>query len=231
MRAFPLLLFGAVGVGLLFLLFGEHQSFGAIDPDRFGPVLYYGIWAALLSSSLVVLVRGRWGEAVRNLGIWVLAFLVLIGAYAYRDEFGAVRDRVMAELRPGHAVSSGADGEVLAIRAGDRHFHLDAIVNGEPVSFLVDTGASVVAIDPEIARRIGIDPDRLSYTSRIRTANGIALAAEATIETLRIGTIERRNVRAVVSQGSGIGTSLLGMSFLGTLGSFEFRGDRLILRD
>lgn len=202
-----------------------------LDSGRTASLLYLGLWVVLLGSSVFVLFRHRWGEALRALFIWGLAFLVLIGAYAYRDEFGTLRDRVMAELWPGYAVSAGAGGEVMAVRADDRHFHVDAVVNGRGVSFLVDTGASVVAIDPAVARRLGIDTDRLRYTSRIQTANGTARAAEVTLDSVRIGSIERRNVRAVVSEGSTLGTSLLGMSFLGTLGSFEFRGDRLILRD
>ncbi|WP_062114136.1 retropepsin-like aspartic protease family protein [Aureimonas sp. AU40] len=215
-----------------------HWAYGAgepviagLDSDRTASLLYLGLWSMLLGSSVFVLFRHRWGEAFRALVIWGFAFLVLIGAYAYRDEFAAVRNRVMAELWPGYTVSAGTGGEVMAVRADDRHFHVDASVNGRPVSFLVDTGASVVAIDPAVARRIGIDTDRLAYTSRIQTANGVARAAEVTLESVRIGSIERRNVRAVVSEGSTIGSSLLGMSFLGTLGSFEFRGDRLILRD
>ncbi len=213
---------------LLLALGGQALAF---DGEQTASVLYLGVWAVLLASSVFVLFRYRLGEALRAIVIWALAFLVLIGAYAYRDEFGAVRDRIMAELWPGYAVTSGTAGEVMAVRADDRHFHIDATVNGRPVSFLVDTGASVIAIDRDVARSIGIDPDRLSYSSRIRTANGVAQAADVTLDTVRIGGIERRNVRAVVTEGSGIGTSLLGMSFLGTLGSFEFRGDRLIMRD
>ena len=213
---------------LILALTGQALAF---DGEQTASVLYLGVWAALLASSVFVLFRYRLGEALRAIVIWATAFLVLIGGYAYRDEFGAVRDRIMAELWPGYAVTSGSAGEVMAVRADDRHFHVDAMVNGRPVSFLVDTGASVIAIDRDVARRLGIDPDRLVYSSRIRTANGVAQAADVTLDTVRIGDIERRNVRAVVTEGSGIGTSLLGMSFLGTLGSFEFRGDRLIMRD
>ncbi len=231
MRGVFILVALLAGAALLALSQGASADWAGLDGEQAASALYLGLWAVLLSSSVVVLFRNRWGEAVRNLLIWGLAFLVLIGAYAFRDEFGTVRDRVLAELWPGYATSSGTAGEVMAIRAGDRHFHVDAEVNGRPVSFLVDTGASVVAIDPAVAERLGIDPDTLSYSSRIQTANGVARAAPVTLDTLRIGSIERRNVRAVVTDGPGIGTSLLGMSFLGTLGSFEFRGDRLILRD
>ena len=219
---------GALTWFFLLTLGGQALAF---DGDQTASALYLGVWAVLLTSSVFVLFRYRLGEALRAIVIWALAFLVLIGAYAYRDEFGAVRDRIMAELWPGYAVTSGTAGEVMAVRADDRHFHVDAMVNGRPVSFLVDTGASVIAIDRDVARGIGIDPDRLRYSSRIRTANGIAQAADVTLDSVRIGGIERRNVRAVVTEGSGIGTSLLGMSFLGSLGSFEFRGDRLIMRD
>ena len=113
----------------------------------------------------------------------------------------------------------------------DRQFHVDADINGRSVPLLVDTGASVIAIDRDVAERLGIDPERLNYSSRVRTANGIARAAEVRLDSVRIGPIERRNVSAVVTEGPGIGISLLGMSFLGTLSSVDFRGDRLLLRD
>ena len=92
-------------------------------------------------------------------------------------------------------------------------------------------GASVVALGRDVAERIGIDTASLRYDARIQTANGIAAAAPIVIDSLRVGSIERRNVRAMVTDGPGLGLSLLGMSFLGTLSSFDFRGDRLILTD
>ena len=108
-------------------------------------------------------------------------------------------------------------------------FHTDGYVNSSPVSFLVDTGASVVALTAEDARMAGLDPARLDYSVTVSTANGTTRAAPVTLDALSIGPITERNVRAVVIE-TGLDRSLLGMTFLERLQSFEARADTLTLR-
>ena len=97
------------------------------------------------------------------------------------------------------------------------------------MSFLVDTGASVVALTAEDARMAGLDPARLDYSVTVSTANGTTRAAPVTLDALSIGPITERNVRAVVIE-TGLDRSLLGMTFLERLQSFEARADTLTLR-
>jgi aspartyl protease family protein len=94
---------------------------------------------------------------------------------------------------------------------------------------LVDTGASFVTLTPSDAAKVGIDPSGLAFNMPIRTANGLIQAADVTIDRLTVGSIERRNVRALVAPGDSLHESLLGMSFLNTLGGFAISGDRLVL--
>lgn len=224
-----LLVFAVIGIALLALTFGGGEVLGMRD-DAFASLVYMGLWTTLLGSGLLVAFRGRWGEAARSAAIWIVAFAVLIAAYAFGPELRGVGDRMMAVLVPGRtATFDGPDGQVMVARGEGSHFALDAEVNGRRIPFLVDTGASVVAIDPDTAAAIGIDPASLRYTARIRTANGDTVAAPVTLDSVRVGSIERRRVPAVVTQGDGIGVNLLGMSFLGTLSSLDFRGDRLVL--
>lgn len=226
-----LLVFAVIGVALLALTFGGGQVLG-LDDDAFASLVYTGLWTTLLGSGLLVAFRGRWGEAVRSAAIWIVAFAVLIAAYGFGPELRTVGDRMMAVLVPGRTVTmSGAEGQVLVARGDGSHFALDADVNGRPVHFLVDTGASMIAIDRDTAAAIGIDLADLRYTARIRTANGVTVAAPVTLDSVRVGSIERRRVQAVVTQGDGIGVNLLGMSFLGTLSSLDFRGEQLVLSD
>ncbi|RIY01830.1 TIGR02281 family clan AA aspartic protease [Aureimonas flava] len=226
-----LIVFAVIGVALVALTFGNGRVMG-MDDDAFASLVYMGLWTTLLGSGLLVAFRGRWGEAVRSAAIWVLAFAALIAAYAFGPELRTAGDRMLAVLVPGRAASlGGADGQVMVARGDGSHFSLDAEVNGRRVPFLVDTGASLVAIDRDTAAAIGIDPASLRYTARIRTANGDTVAAPVTLDTVRVGGIERRRVPAVVTQGDGIGVNLLGMSFLGSLRSLDFRGDRLVLSD
>ncbi|WP_062210973.1 TIGR02281 family clan AA aspartic protease [Aureimonas sp. AU12] len=223
----------AIALTVALLVFGGDTPVAGLDADQFASLAYAGIWGTVLASGLLVAFRGRWGEAMRSAAIWIAAFAVLIGVYAYGSDLRGVGDRMLAVLLPGHAVTLGGSegGQVMVARAGDDHFHIDTEVNGTRVPFLVDTGASIIAIDRTVAERIGLDVGNLVYGARIQTANGIARAAPVTIDRIRVGGIERRNVRGVVTDGSTLGVSLLGMSFLGSLSSFEFRGDRLVLTD
>jgi aspartyl protease family protein len=109
------------------------------------------------------------------------------------------------------------------------HFVLEAMVNGAPIRFLVDTGASNVVLDPEDAERAGLRASRLRFTQTFHTANGNVRGAPVTLRELRIGQFSLYDLDASVNEVS-LGISLLGMAFLSRLDSYEVRGDRLILR-
>lgn len=112
---------------------------------------------------------------------------------------------------------------------GDGHYWAEADVDGTHVRFMVDTGASTVALTYADAQRIGLDPDRLDYSWRIRTAGGEVLGASVLLRSIRIGRVEVENVEAMVLR-DGLSQSLLGMTFLSQLDSYEFRRANLILR-
>ncbi len=81
------------------------------------------------------------------------------------------------------------------------------------------------------AERAGIDVERLSYTIPVSTANGMTSAARVSIGAIQLGNLERENIGAMVAQKGDLAISLLGMTFLNSLWSFEVRGDRMILTD
>ncbi|MEO3428787.1 TIGR02281 family clan AA aspartic protease [Pelagibius sp. CAU 1746] len=180
------------------------------------------------SSGLLFLRRVPLRETLRNAAIWAgIAGVLLIG-YTYRDDFSGVGSRLGGELLPSRAVELGA-GEV-EIRAGrDGHFTVTAEVNGQPVDFLVDTGASDIVLGPDDARRLGYDPALLSFTRQYQTANGVGRGAPVRLDSLAVGPIVFNDLPASVNEAS-MGESLLGMTFLRRLDSYEVRGDRLILR-
>jgi len=112
------------------------------------------------------------------------------------------------------------------IRAADGHFYADAMVNGASVHFLIDTGASMVALTPADAQRAGI-----ALPSERATARGAGGEIEVTpvvIERIAIGPLEARNVPGAVAAQLPI--SLLGQSFLTQVGRVEISGDRMTLR-
>lgn len=114
-------------------------------------------------------------------------------------------------------------------KSPDGQFWAHALVNHAQVKLLVDTGASVVALTPEDARKAGIDMRALKYVVPINTANGQVMAASAQLKQVKVGGVGVRNVRAVVIP-KGLSHSLLGMSYLGQLQKVEATRSALILR-
>jgi len=114
-------------------------------------------------------------------------------------------------------------------REKDGHYWARANVDGQFIRVMVDTGASTLALTRDDARKLGFDPESLDYRWRVRTAGGDVMGAYVTLESVKIGGVKVENVEAMVLK-EGLTQSLLGMSFLGQLYSYEFRGDSLILR-
>lgn len=125
---------------------------------------------------------------------------------------------------------ASADGTQLVIEAGPwGHFHLDTEISGREIGFLVDTGASMVALSQEDADTIGYPVHQLDYSGRTNTANGVARVAPVMIDEITVGDHVINNVQAVVIEGYE-GKSLLGMTFLRKLAGFEVKNNRLFLR-
>jgi aspartyl protease family protein len=183
---------------------------------------------ALVSGGLIFARHMRFGELARNLAIWVGVALVLAIGFAFQSELKDIGLRLWAELLPGNPLQTSPDVVVLT-ESADGHFYAMGNVNGSPVRFLIDTGASETVLSPSDAKRIGIDTGALSFSHPYQTANGIGLGAAFTLRTLSIGSIELFDMPVSINQAD-MGTSLLGMSFLRRLRSFEFQGRRLFLR-
>ena len=116
---------------------------------------------------------------------------------------------------------------ITADRSG--HFQVATLVNGIHVNMIADTGATLVVLTEEDALRSGIEPGWLDYNVPVQTANGQAMTARITLEEIRVGGIIVRDVDALVAEPGDLQKSLLGMSFIGKLHSFELKGDQLVL--
>lgn len=228
------LILGAIGAASLFLILNHGTgSTAGVSNDEFAGIVWYGIWGLMVASALVSR-RGAWRESIRNLVFWLAIFLAVTAGYLYRYELQDVGARLTAGLIPGSPVSStSANGHAQAtlFRPQRDHFTASGKVNGKSVRFVVDTGASMVVLTGNDARTIGIDTQKLDFAFPVTTANGRTTAARIRLDTVSVGAIERRNVEAMVAREGALETSLLGMSFLSTLSSLEFRGDRLVLTD
>ena len=109
------------------------------------------------------------------------------------------------------------------------HYVVEAMVNGAPVTFLVDTGASEIVLTQDDARRIGLEPRTLAFTQRFSTANGEVRGAPVVLREIRISQFRLFDVTASVNEAP-LEVSLLGMSFLEQLSGYEVERGRLILR-
>jgi aspartyl protease family protein len=183
---------------------------------------------------------GLLGQTARNMGILVVGCLLIAGALGHFGRTGdagpepAAQAHRAPEPAPEPPVSQaaqpGATGDELVVRAGPNgHFMVDAVVDGVEIRFLVDTGASSVVLTAEDAERLGYRLDGLEYSQRYQTANGEILGAPVVLPELRIGDLEIEDVRSSVIRAP-LSTSLLGMTFLSRLESFEVRDEGLILR-
>lgn len=123
--------------------------------------------------------------------------------------------------------STGGE-ELVLERRGDGHFYADVEVNGVPISMLVDTGASSVALSAEDARRAGIATSIGMHDVIGEGASGAVHGDIVTVERIGLGAVEQSEVSAAVLKGGS--TSLLGQNFLRHFASVEISGDRMHLR-
>ncbi|GAB4520862.1 MAG: TIGR02281 family clan AA aspartic protease [Parvularculaceae bacterium] len=212
-----------IGAGLNMLFPGALAAEG--DRMRF---VYLVALLAFVAAGGVGARRIFTGEAARNAAIWLAIGAGLLIAYSFRHEVSVIAGRVGGELAPASAVSI-APGAVELRRADGGHFIADAEVNGQRVRFLVDTGATGVALAPADARRLGFDLDALRFNQPVSTANGRTFVARTNLGEISIGDITVRDVPATIHR-DGLDTSLLGMSFLNRLDGFEVSRDRMVLR-
>ena len=188
---------------------------------------------------------GLVGWAVRQLAMWLAGVFVVYLIVSNLPQFNALAPvassgSVAAGANGGGAYPAGSErrrpaGEPsplvvnsLTLQArNDGHVLVNAEVNGAPIQFLVDTGATWVSLTREDAARVGISGS-LNYSIAMTTANGVGKAAPVTLRRVRIGELEVDGVQATVLQEEG-GISLLGQSFLNRLRSYEMRGGLLTL--
>src|ERR1043166_4739572 len=121
-------------------------------------------------------------------------------------------------------------GRTLSIPRDPRgHFQIEGRIDGQRISFMVDTGASVIALNEKSAARFGLRPSRGDYNATGSTANGTIKAARARIAMMDVGGLIVRDVEAMVLPDEGLSENLLGLSFLSRLKRFEYANGRLVM--
>jgi len=219
-----LLLIGALLVGVF-----AEDPIGEFSALEAGAFLALGGLSLLMAASIVEGFARHWTYGVQSIAVSGGVLIALLVTYASRAELQTVLDRAIGDIAVGRTIAT-PEGEVVAARRMDGSFLVLGEVNGRETRFIFDTGASTVVLRAENAAALGFKPETLNYSIPVSTANGAALAAPVVIERLTIGTITERNVRALIARSGVLHANLLGMSFLERLGSYEVRGNRLILR-
>jgi aspartyl protease family protein len=220
--------------GAMLLVSNESGMIAGVDATTFGYVAVFSALLVYLLGGTMGRYGGRAGSIVRDAVTWLALGLGLVTLYSYKEEIAPIAARVVGELLPGSAMSveqsSGGFTQIRIRKRFDGHFNAKVEVNGEPVSMIVDTGASSIVLTPQDAAKAGIDVDRLTYSIPVITANGRTFAARVHLGKVAIGPLDRANVDALVAKHGAMTQSLLGMSFLSRLRSYEFSGDFLTLR-
>ena len=192
-----------------------------MDSDQIMRLVYRGIWGTVLISYFLIARSQGIGQSLRQLVLWGLIFVGVAAGYG-----------LWQDLRGANSVMVQGDGSVV-LRAGrDGHFHLDLDVNGVPVDFIVDTGASDLVLSQEDASRVGFDPQALPYLGQARTANGVVGIARVSLDEVVLAhdglEIRDTDVSAFVNEGE-LDVSLMGMGYLRRFARISIEGDRLTL--
>jgi aspartyl protease family protein len=168
--------------------------------------------------------------------VLMIAAVALVAAVLvprYFTQLNAVRPSPAAMAARPVAVApdpTTADSRsVIVPRDGRGHFQLDARVDGRRLTFMVDTGASVIALTADDAAILGIHPSASEFTALVSTANGTVKAAPVELDRVEIEDIAVHNVAAMVLPDGALRDNLLGMSFLSRLHRWAFADGKLVL--
>jgi aspartyl protease family protein len=170
-----------------------------------------------------------------------VALTVAVAAFGFFGMQMAQRMSLQGEApAPGAALARSAEPDLrgttgkrtVRLNADSQgHYTVDARVEGQSMQMLVDTGASIIALTHEDARRINARPRAGDRPRRISTANGVVEAQSVRLTSVRIGSIEVQDVDAVIMPPGALSKNLLGMSFLRRIDSFSVDGNRLTMVD
>ncbi len=180
-------------------------------------------------------------KTLRNAGILVAvcgAMAYMIGQSSENDaaperspsaqDVGGNAARPSAYQASPPVQGEGAASEMVLRADASGHFIVTAEVNGTPIKFVVDTGATDIMISADDAERAGFRPHQLNFTKKYRSANGIVRGAPVRLRSLRVGQIEMYDVEASVNEVD-IGISLLGMGFLSRLEGYQVKKGKLVM--
>lgn len=192
------------------------------------PLMTLTIVAILLAvgAGMLAATRPRLGQAMRNtayLGLVAALLLTVAGLAGHNSRSDAAL--MLDRTRPAEIVGKET---IIAMRA-DGHFWVEAQLNGTPVEFLIDTGATYTGVSRRVAERVGLRPDENDAGVILETANGPIVARMAEADSLRFGGIEANALPVAIGPDGEVDTNVIGMNLLSQLGAWRVEDNRLIL--
>lgn len=191
-----------------------------MEKTEIASFVYLGLLGVALAGSMVSANRHQIGKVARYALTWgflIVAGVVMVGLWP------DLRRTVL----PQQSVVTDA-GEISIPRGFDGHYYLTLQINGAPIRFVVDTGATDMVLTPQDAARAGLVTADLRYTNRAMTANGMVQTAPVRLDVVEVGPITDRRVPAVVN-GSPMQESLLGMTYLNRFDRISIEDGRMVL--
>jgi len=183
----------------------------------------YLLMAVMLVAGSLIARREKFAKLATMALAWVAIFGAGFVLFTFRDDLGYVAQRLKAEATGDPVV----EGQELRIpMAIDGHFWVEGQLNGVPVKFLVDSGATMTTIGRETAAAAGV-PVSTGRNQVVRTGNGMLRVATGRAQSLAIGPIERGNVGLHIADNEDL--NVLGMNYLSTLQRWGVEGRWLIL--
>ena len=190
-----------------------------MSSDDFPRLIYLVLLVGVIGGYFLLENRQRLGKIAQQAAVWGLIFIGMAAGYGLWSDIRATGAR---------QALVNSSGQIEVQRAADGHYYLTLEINGTPVDFMVDTGASDVVLTRNDARRVGIDPDTLDYIGQANTANGVVRTARVRLEDVALQGFDEGGFSASVNQGD-MDISLLGMRYLQGFSRMEFVGQKLIL--
>jgi aspartyl protease family protein len=191
-----------------------------------GPSMIWGVVCILLLVSSLAARRLPLGYVAKAGLAWIAIFATLFAIFSFRFEFIGIWERLKADISG--TAGQNISGEAIELRRqDDGHYWLMVNINGEPVRFMVDSGATLTAINATTAREAGVEAD--GYPIILGTANGRIAAKRGVVRLLSVGPHSIENHQVVVSERFG-DVNVLGMNFLNSLQSWRVEANMMVLR-
>jgi aspartyl protease family protein len=191
----------------------------AMDGETIARVAYLALILVALGGWAIVEFRSRMGFALRAAAAWGLIFVAVIAGYGLWHD-------VQSDLTQSAVIRD--DGRIEIPRAPDGHFYMTLDINGTPIRFMADTGATSMVLSRDDAAKLGIDPAGLDFTGEASTANGVVRTAQVRLPEVAFGPHLDRDFRAWVNEAPMDG-SLLGMDYLQKF-RVQLDGSKMILQ-